>query len=60
MKIFGNEFIFRREDIGTEINIGEGTAPNTFVFENNRWFAEDKPANSKPTLPVEETGGRYE
>lgn len=60
VKIFGNEFIFRREDIGTEINIGEGTAPNTFVFENNRWFAEDKPANSMPTLPVEETGGRYE
>lgn len=60
VKVSGNEFIFRREDVGTEINIGEGTAPETFVFENNRWFAEDKPASSKPTLPVEETGGRYE
>ncbi len=60
VKISGNEFIFRREDVGIEINIGGGTAPETFVFENNRWFAEDKPTRSKPKLPVEETGGRYE
>lgn len=60
VKISGNEFIFRREDVGTEINIGEETAPETFVFENNRWFAEDNPSLSKPTLPVKETGGRYE
>jgi nitrous oxidase accessory protein NosD len=58
VKISGNEFIFRRENVQTEINIGPGTAPETFVFENNRWFAEDKPALSKPNLPVEETGGK--
>lgn len=60
VKILGNEFIFRRENVGIEINIGEGTAPETFVFENNRWFAEDNPSHSKPKLPVEETGGKYE
>ncbi len=60
VRISGNEFIFRREDVSTEINIGEGTAPRTFVFENNRWFAEDRPETSRPKLPVAETGGRYE
>ncbi len=60
VKIANNEFIFRRENVGTEINIGPGTAPETFVFENNRWFAEDKPSRSKPKLPSKETGGKYE
>ncbi len=54
------EYIFRREDVAIEINIGGGTAPETFVFENNRWFAEDNPSHSKPKLAVEETGGKYE
>ena len=60
VKISGNEFVFRRENVQTDLNIGPGTAPETFVFENNRWFAEDQPTLSKPTLPVEESGGKYE
>lgn len=59
VKITGNEFVFRRENVGIEINIGPGTSPETFVFENNRWLAEDKPSRSKPKLPVEEKGGVY-
>ena len=49
-----NRIVFRRAQVQTEINIGDGTAPETFRFENNRWFAEDKPQASKPRLPVEE------
>jgi hypothetical protein len=52
-----NRIVFRRAQVQTEINIGDGTAPETFRFENNRCFAEDKPQASKPRLPVEEKDG---
>lgn len=54
-----NRIIFRRSQVQIEVNIGDGTAPETFRFENNRWFAEDKPQSSKPRLPVEEKNGVY-
>ncbi len=54
-----NKIIFRRSQVQTDINIGDGTAPETFRFEGNQWFAEDRPQASKPKLPVEETGGTY-
>jgi hypothetical protein len=57
--VAGNTFVFTRAKVGGEINIGPDTAPETFRFENNRWFAEDRPQASKPTLPVEEVGGTY-
>ena len=59
VKIAGNEIRFLREKVGNEVNVGEGTAPETFRFENNRWIATDRPERSKPKLPVEETGGKY-
>ncbi len=54
-----NRIIFRRSKVQTEINIGGGTAPETFRFEGNQWFAEDRPQTSKPKLPVVEQGGGY-
>ncbi len=54
-----NRIIFRRSQIRTDLNIGDATAPKTFRFENNRWFAEDQPQASKPSLPVAEKGGGY-
>jgi polygalacturonase len=57
VKISNNEFIFREEEIRTEINIGDGTAPETFVFENNRWFAEDHPSRLKPKFPLPSNTG---
>lgn len=54
-----NKIIFRRSQVQVDINIGPGTAPETFRFEGNQWFAEDRPQASKPKLPVEETGGVY-
>jgi len=59
VKVSGNKITFRREQVATEINISDGTAPETFRFEGNEWFAEDKPEDSKPKLPAEETGGVY-
>lgn len=54
-----NRIVFRRSQVQTEINIGGGTSPETFRFENNQWLASDKPQASKPKLPVEEKGGIY-
>lgn len=54
-----NRIIFRRAQVAIEVNIGSGTAPETFEFSGNRWFAEDQPAASKPRLPVVETRAEY-
>ncbi len=55
----GNEIVFRRAEVAVEVNIGPGTAPETFRFERNRWRAEDDPTRSRPRLPVEERDGDY-
>jgi Right handed beta helix region len=57
--ISDNRISFRRSEVQIEINIGGGTQPETFRFENNHWLAEDRPQASKPKLPVEEKGGIY-
>jgi hypothetical protein len=49
--IKGNHVTFRRAQVQTDINIGDGTAPETFRFEDNHWLAEDQPAASQPRLP---------
>jgi hypothetical protein len=54
-----NRIVFERAAINLEINIGDGTAPDSFRFVGNRWFAADRPAASKPRLPTQETGGTY-
>ena len=54
-----NRIVFRRSAVQIEINIGSDTAPETFHFEKNQWFAEDQPQASKPTLPVAEKDGKY-
>ena len=59
VRVTGNRIVFRRNEIRADVNVGGGTAPETFVFEGNHWFAEDRPEASKPRLPVEETGGVY-
>lgn len=52
-----NRIIFRRAQVQIEVNIGDGTAPETFRFEQNHWFAEDRPQVSKPRLPAVEING---
>jgi hypothetical protein len=41
------------------VNIGAGTAPETFTFARNWWYCADQPERSRPKLPTEETGGVY-
>jgi len=57
--IRGNRIVFRRAGLRTEINVGAGTAAETFRWEGNRWYAEDRPEDSRPDLPGTETGGSY-
>jgi len=52
----GNVIVFRRGGLAGEVNVGEGTAPETFRFESNWWFAEDAPDRSRPSLPGELDG----
>jgi hypothetical protein len=59
VRVSGNRIVFRRAEIRSDVNVGVGTAPETFVFEGNHWFAEDRPEASKPQLPMEEKGGVY-
>jgi hypothetical protein len=54
-----NRIVFRRAQVQIDVNIGPGTEPATFRFEGNHWFAEDRPAASKPRLPVEEKSGTW-
>ena len=57
--IQNNKIVFRRSQVNIEINIGGGTEPKSFRFVQNQWFAEDKPAASKPNLPSVEQDGIY-
>lgn len=58
--VFINNLVyFERSDLSTYVNIGPDTAPGTFTFANNLWYARDSPAQSQPTLPVSETNGIY-
>ena len=57
--ISSNRIVFRRSQVRDEINIGPNTAADSFRFEQNKWFAEDRPQESSPTLPSEEKDGIY-
>jgi hypothetical protein len=59
--VFRNNLIaFRAGEIRETVNIGGGTAPQTFTFEGNHWYCLDAPTRSdRLGLPVAETGGTY-
>jgi hypothetical protein len=41
------------------VNVGAGTAPDTFKFARNWWFCADNPERSRPKLPTPEIDGVY-
>lgn len=41
------------------VNVGGGTAPETFKFGRNWWYCADRPDRSTPKLPTAETDGVY-
>ena len=54
-----NLVVFERGTLSTYLNIGPNTAPETFTFAGNLWYAWDNPSQSQPNLPVVETDGIY-
>lgn len=54
-----NRITFRRAQVHIDVNIGDGTAADTFRFEKNHWLAADRPESSQPRLPVAEAAGVY-
>jgi len=52
-----NIVVWRSDEVRTIVNVGPGTEPKSFVFEDNLWFCVDRPGLSRPTLPVKENGG---
>lgn len=58
-QVVNNLFYFEDGDISTHLNIGPNTAPATFDFAHNLWYAWDASGASAPTLPSAEVGGIY-
>jgi hypothetical protein len=57
-----NVVVLDAADIRTVVNVGAGTAPETFTFRNNLFFAVDQGAGWRPPyagVPAE-TGGIYQ
>lgn len=56
-RFINNVVVFDRSKISTYVNIGGNTAPETFTFANNLWYASNNPSQSSPAsdLPVPET-----
>ncbi len=57
--IAGNIVLWNQGDLLDTLNSGANTLPETFTFEDNRWFNITSPANSQPSLPADEVGGTY-
>ena len=58
--VFANNIIvMNAADIRTVVNIGPDTAPDTFTFQNNLWYAMDQGAGWTPPISgvPAETGG---
>lgn len=59
-KITDNAIVWNTKEWRTAINVGGGTAAQTFQFARNTWYCEDQPARSRPdSLPVAEQDGVY-
>ncbi len=53
--VVNNLFIINN-NVGTEVNIGPNTAPNTFYYSNNLWFKENQNSWAGPSsLPTTDT-----
>jgi hypothetical protein len=52
-----NLVLFHAGEVATTVNIGPNTAPQTFRFARNWWYALDAPGRSAPSLPTRETNG---
>ncbi|NUP08271.1 MAG: right-handed parallel beta-helix repeat-containing protein [Polyangiaceae bacterium] len=56
-RVANNIIWFSAAAVTAHVNVGADTNPESFVFQNNLWFAHDDPGGSTPSLPVAESGG---
>jgi len=54
-----NIIAFMTGEVVETANIGVETAPETFAFSGNLWYAMDDPTASFPSLPTREMDGTY-
>lgn len=55
-----NIVVFRTDELRTVVNVGSGTASDSFTFANNYWYRLDQPRQSdRISLPVSEQNGHY-
>jgi hypothetical protein len=54
-----NLIAFRSGEMTLPVNIGPGTAPETFVLARNAWYCLDAPERSRPGLSISEADGVY-
>lgn len=52
-----NIVVWRGSEVGSVVNVGPHTAPETFRFARNLWYSMDAPSRSRPNLPAPEQGG---
>lgn len=57
-----NIVVFNSQKMVDAVNISDATAPETFRFENNVWYCEDRPEQTqrRVRLPVPEADGIYD
>ena len=55
-KYTDNLVVWRSDELSTPVNLGQGTAPETFEFARNWWYCIDAPERSIPRLPVAQRG----
>ena len=57
-----NIVVFNSQQMVDAVNVGDATAPETFRFENNAWYCEDRPEQTqrRVRLPVKEVDGIYD
>jgi hypothetical protein len=58
-RFIDNIVAFRSDEMTLPVNIGTGTAPETFTMARNAWYCLDDPARSRPRLPIPEAEGVY-
>lgn len=55
-----NVFVWNSRELVAPINVGAGTAAETFRFSDNSWYCEDRPLRSHPSgMPSIEINGIY-
>ncbi len=58
-RFVNNVVWYNAATLSTHVNVGDDTAPATFDFAYNLWYAHDNPATSEPDLPNSENNALY-